>query len=261
VGRGFIAALSKAFEPGRKFWIGAAIAAALTVPCAAVRTFAPERLATSIAQSEPFRVDDGLLCVENRCEPGVLVSGYLPLNFRERLDERIQRASGAHLWVCLLSAGGDSSNNLMEPLPTNVSTCAVRARLPDGSERASRCDSACAWVWVAGRDRELFGDAHLGFHRSWSIDSCWCEHINWTIATDAAWQEERRDQQRQAAGSPELARKRALRELAATKGRDEMARVDANEAMRRGLQTRQQRAAVFVVDPAGAPPASALSPS
>lgn len=191
-------------------------------------------------------INEGRLCIEEQCTPGVLVLGALPGDLREQLDARIARAAGKPLWVCFLSAGGEAKNNTtMAPFPENVSTCVAPTVFPNGKTAEGACASACAWAWMAGREREIFAGGSAGFHAAWVGDSCWCTPTNYLTARWHFYREELADRDRYSGRHLEV--RSLLRNTALGYGPDDAYHVDAGGAEALGLQ-RAQRRAIFRID-------------
>ena len=220
-----------------------AIAAADGIAC---DQFA-KRFATSPAnQNRQARLLDGTLCRDNECTPAVLVQGVLSDRTVEAVLQRAAAMSNGDLWVCLDSPGGAHSVSAIGPLPRNVKTClADIVDKPGQAPREALCASACAWLWLAGSYRMVFGANHVGFHRPYIYDSAACAPGNAMKAAEGlvlGWirdrAEHRYDEQMHAA-------RHELRLLGLGMGPTEAYYVDAGHARAAGLQTGEPTTAVF----------------
>ena len=222
-------------------------------PCLYVLNFQPESLSSSLAvESKLGMIREGKLCVEgNACVPAVLVTGPLPEGARKRIDERIARANGSHLWLCFSSEGGAASNTTGPSFPANVSTCVPRVVFENGAIREGMCESSCTWLWMAGRAREVFRYAHLGVHDAWISDSCWC--APYRQVTASAWKRRAVEswQVHFAGDGVELSLRNRLLEMGSGFGGSEMRQIPAREVQALGLQKTPVRKATFFVE--GAP--------
>lgn len=215
-------------------------------PCVYSTLTKPGTRAVEFAnESAPHLLQEGTLCIEGRCESAVLVDGRLAQDFREVLDRRIEQAAGKPLWLCLQSGGGDERNTLIRELPPNVSTCVARVVYPNGRIREGECDSSCVWVWMAGRQRELFQFATLGVHDPWSVYNCECWALNAYTAWNAGRRADQADMSLLQAADPELQRRRELRRLGAGKAPWEIHHVGTTDAQKLGLQPGPARRATF----------------
>lgn len=258
-----LARSTQAFLNRHSGYVNVAVAVFVTAifvglgPCVYSFTAKPgSRAIEAPKQSEVRVLQEGVLCIEGRCEPALLASGRLAQDFRELLDRRIEAAAGQPLWLCLQSGGGDHMNALMPQLPANVSTCVAKVVYPNGRIREGECDSTCVWVWMAGHRRELFEFATLGVHDPWSVYNCECWPVNAVSAWMANERHEAADTARLQPSDPDLARRRELRRLGGGKAPWEVHSIGTTDAQRLGLQPGPARQATFYLP--GAPRPSGM---
>lgn len=117
----------------------------------------------------------GQLCqTPSECSPAVLVRGAITPATLEAVHARASTSRPAQLWVCFQSPGGAHSTTLEGALPDNVRTCVADVIDEAGKRSRGLCASACAWVWLSARERALFGDNAVGFHRPYLHDAAVC---------------------------------------------------------------------------------------
>jgi len=191
---------------------------------------------------------EGRLCIgPAKCEPAVLVHGLLPAHIGQVIEERAGRAHGGPIWICLHSEGGARAVALTGPLPSNVRTCVSDVVDAAGVRHPALCASACAWLWLAGRQRELFGSSTVGFHRPYIYESAWCAPGNYFAAAEAfvrGWITDRINPD--FAGGAALSARGHLRMAGMAMGPSEAYYIGAAQAAKLGLQTAALREAVFI---------------
>lgn len=191
---------------------------------------------------------EGNVCFsDGACEQGVLVHGLLPADVGKALETRIAQAAGRPLWICFHSEGGARSAIPSKPFPSNVRTCVAEVETPDGKLHEPLCTSACAWLWMAGQQRELMGASTIGVHKAYLYDSPQCAPANhlkaWEGFVQGWWQD-----WREPLFSPEIREGRhQLRWLAMFKGPDEAFFVGWREAHALGLHPNLGRNGRFLV--------------
>lgn len=196
---------------------------------------------------KPRTLLDGALCRPEGCTAAVLVQGAVTDDTVVALRARAQAAGKDPLWVCLNSPGGDHSLALMDPLPANVHTCVADiAARPGQPARAAICASACAWIWMAGRQRVIFGENKVGFHRPYVYDSASCAPGNWAKAVEGFASGWLHDLDAPGFEGTRSARHQ-LRWAGMGMGVTEAHYVDAGQAVQMGLQPREGGPAAFVL--------------
>lgn len=204
----------------------------------------PPRLA------RPARLIEGSLChQQGTCEPAVLVQGLLSIETVAMIRDRAHEAGSQTLVLCLHSIGGSGDVSMEAPLPPNVRTCVAQLQQQQGAEVfPSLCESACAWLWMGGRERALYGAARVGFHRPYVLDAPMCTPANWFNAAVSYVRSWATDRMEPAFSAEEFAARQVVRRQALEKGPRETHTLDAAEAVRLRLLARQEPPATFRPD-------------
>lgn len=191
-------------------------------------------------------LSEGSLCLAGQCAEAILVQGAVTNLTVAAIRTRAQSAGARPLWVCLNSVGGDHSVSGVQPLPANVRTCVADIAGDAGqTARPALCASACAWIWMAGNERAIFGRNMVGFHRPYVYDSGWCSAGNWFKAFEGfvtAWVRDRYTPGYEATQAQRV----LLRWTGLSKGPTEAHYVDARLAREMGLQGNADGQATFV---------------
>lgn len=200
------------------------------------------------------RLIEGELCSAETtpCSNAVLVQGVLSAETVDLVAERAAKSSGP-LWVCFNSPGGHREVSLSGPLPTNVKTC-VADVLAEGKRLPAVCASACAWLWMAGRERALFGDNAVGFHRSYVHDHPACTPGNLLKSAESFLLAVYLDWKQYADRDVEI--RSGIRWASMTKGASETHQVNAGAAVAAGLQPAGMGNAYFRASAPKAPQAA-----
>lgn len=245
----------------RTKWHLHVLTATLLVAVVAVfNAIACGRLGGSNAPKQPpgeylgaARLIEGELCRAGKtpCASAVMVQGVLSADTVDLVTQRASKSSGP-LWVCFNSPGGHREVSLSGPLPANVKTC-VADVLVDGKRLPSVCASACAWLWMAGGERALFGENSVGFHRSYVYDHPACAPGNLLKSAESFLLARYLDWKQYS--ERDLAIRREIRWASMTKGAVETYEVDARAAVAAGLQPAGMGNAYFQAAAAQSPQA------
>jgi len=241
-----------------KSWLFAAVMALTGAGCVAVADgIACDQYVKRVLSQEPggnpqrpqeaaARLLDGELCRGAECSPAILVQGVLSDETSAAILERATAVLSGDLWVCLDSPGGAHSVSAIGPLPPHVKTCVTDIVDQPGKEpRAGLCASACAWLWLAGADRVIFGRNQVGFHRSYIHDSTVCAPGNAVKAAEGLALGWLRDHLEHGYDAPMHAARHDLRWAGLAMGPTEAYYVNADHARAAGLQTAERASAVF----------------
>lgn len=251
------AALSKR----RKWPLHVLTAVLLVLVVAVFNAIACDRIGSGNAPKQPpgeylgaARLIEGELCGEGQaaCSSAVMVQGVLSAETVDLVAQRAAKSSGP-LWVCFNSPGGRREVSLSGPLPANVKTC-VADVFADGKRRTAVCNSACAWLWMAGRERALFGENSVGFHRSYVYGHAACTPGNLLKSAESLLLAIYLDWQQYT--DRDVAIRSEIRWASMTKGADETHRVDARDAVAAGLQPAAMGNAFFKAAAVKAPHAA-----
>ena len=241
-------------------WLGAAgLCVALLIAFAMFDGMACSQYARWAAGSTPPSVDplyrpaaliDGKLCADGAgCAPAVLVEGALSVDTLLQLAARAHLGAPGRLTVCFNSPGGTYlAASVADALPANVRTCVpdLVAR-PGARPYRALCASACAWTWMAGTDRVIYGANTVGFHAPYEYDAAVClpgNRLKGLVAAVQGWIRDR--------GEPRYderlrATRSELRLASITRGPGEVLPIGPDRAVELGLQTSRPGAATFYV--------------
>jgi len=188
--------------------------------------------------SQEARLHEGSLCMEpSSCSPAVLVRGIMTPATLDAIYARAGIAMPGKLWVCFQSPGGNHSLAGAGPLPDNVKTCVADVVDQDGKRRAGLCSSACSWIWLAGRDRAMFGANSVGFHRPYLYDAPACTPGNIFQGAVSIAMGFVRDRYEPAYGEHERSARHTLRSRGLSRGPTEVYELRRNEALTLALIT------------------------
>lgn len=245
-------------------WLRAACAAMILLLAFAMldgmgcSAYAQRSAASAPASSDrlyrPAQLVDGRLCTaDGACSPAVLVEGVLGTDTIEQLQERARRATPAMLTACFNSPGGTyEAASLAGSLPHNLRTCVADVVRDTGAPPApALCASACAWTWMAGPRRVIFGANSVGFHAPYEYDAPICvpgNHFKGLLSALAGWWSDRAEGRYDAAMR---AARNELRLASLTKGPSEVLPLQADRAVSLGLQSAHEPAATFYATAAG----------
>lgn len=194
-------------------------------------------------------VDGGLCSRDGACTAAVLVEGVLSTDTLEQLRERARKAMPGTLTVCFNSPGGSyEAASVAGQLPSNLQTCvADLVRRPGGQPEPALCASACAWTWMAGSRRTVYGGNTVGFHAPYEFDAAVCapgNRFKGLLSVAAGWWADRANQR---FGSAERAARTSLRLASLNMGPSDLMPVGAARAVALGLQAAGEPAATFYV--------------
>lgn len=208
---------------------------------------APAEAGSADALYRPAELVDGKLCTgDGHCTSAVLVEGLLSTDTLAQLEHRA-RASSETLTVCFNSPGGTyEAGAVAGKLPSNLRTCVpTRVSRPGAQPVHALCASACAWIWMAGTQRVIYGNNSVGFHAPYEYDATACvpgNKFKGVISAAMGWvndlMEPRYDDRMRAARSD-------LRLASLTKGPTEVLPLHAEHAVRLGLQNAREPEATF----------------
>jgi hypothetical protein len=241
-------------------WLGAAcLSVALLLAFAMLDGMACSQYARWAAGSTPPAVDplyrpavliDGKLCAAaGGCSPAVLVEGVLSTDTLLQLAARAHLAAPARLTACFNSPGGAYlAASVADALPANIRTCVPdRIARPGASPYRALCASACAWTWMAGSERVIYGRSSVGFHAPYEYDAAVClpgNRLKGLVAAVQGWirdrNEPRYDERLRGARSE-------LRLASISRGPTELLPIGPDRAVELGLQTARAGAATFYV--------------
>lgn len=198
---------------------------------------------------QPARFVDGLLCTgRHACTSAVLVEGVLDTHSIGRLQERARMAAPATLIVCFNSPGGTyEASSLAGGLPSNLHTCVADLVESEGAlPTHALCASACAWAWMAGSQRVIYGSNSVGFHAPYEYDAPGCvpgNRFKGLLSAAAGWWSDRADHR-----YDDILRsaRNELRIASLTRGPTEVFPLVAGRARALGLQTRESDAMFYV---------------
>lgn len=201
---------------------------------------------------QPAALVDGKLCTANgACTSAVLVEGLLSTDTLVKIEERARRALPGTLTACFNSPGGSyQAASLAGALPANLRTCvADLVEGPGAQPYHALCASACAWTWMAGSERVIYGANSVGFHAPYEYDAPACvpgNRLKGLVAVAFDWVRDR--------GEPRYdervrAARTELRLASLSRGPTEVLPVGADHAIELGLQRAREPAATFYVEP------------
>jgi len=197
---------------------------------------------------EAARLIEGRLCTSNsHCEPAMLVQGLLAVDTLDQIQARALHAAGTKLTVCFNSPGGTfEAASASLALASNVHTCvADLATSSSTSPTSALCASACAWAWMAGHQRAIFGDNTIGFHAPYEYDAPACAPGNWFKAGWSVVAGFVLDRGANRFNDTQLKARDELRLISLTKGPGEVYALRAQQAVELGLQDARPLRAVF----------------
>jgi hypothetical protein len=202
---------------------------------------------------KPAQILEGRLCTRHDCTAAVLVQGLLSIDTLAEIRERAVATSPAVLTVCFNSPGGTfESSEAAGALPANVSTCVADLVGKDGAQRLQAlCASACAWTWMAGSKKAIYGSNTVGFHAPYQYDAAACvpgNRLKAYLSVAMGWID---DVEKKRFDRATRAVRHRLRLASVGKGPTELYSVDVEQAQALGLQPRQVVPAAFYVAPAG----------
>lgn len=199
----------------------------------------------------PARLIEGLLCApDGACRQAVLLHGLISLETLQRVQAGAKDAQGRELALCLHSPGGATEATVGLVLPSNIRTCVADVVLTEGADPVrALCASACAWVWMAGHDRALYGQSEVGFHRPFIYDAPACVPGNWVQASVNLVRSWIADHLQPSLDGATRTRRAELRMVAMEKGPHEIYGIGAAQAQTMGLQAVEPTNAVFRATP------------
>lgn len=201
---------------------------------------------------QPAALMDSKLCTaDGACTSAVLVEGLLSTDTLVKIEERARRALPGMLTACFNSPGGSyQAASLAGALPANLRTCvADLVARPGAQPYHALCASACAWTWMAGSERVIYGANSVGFHAPYEYDAPACvpgNRLKGLVAAAIDWvrdRDEPRYHERVRAARTEL------RLASLSRGPTEVLPLGADRAVGLGLQRAREPAATFYVDP------------
>lgn len=238
---------------------GLAVLAALAISNAIACDFylkrvLPAPLGTQIKNAlyRPGQLVEGLLCTQDgSCRQALLLYGLISLEVLQMVRDRATVAQGRELALCLHSPGGATEATVGLVLPPNVRTCVADVMLGEGDKPLrALCASACAWVWMAGHDRALYGKSEVGFHRPYIHDAPACVPGNWVQAGVNLARSWIADHLEPTLNDVTRTHRAAIRLVAMEKGPQEIYSIGAAQAQAMGLQAHDSTSAVFRATPA-----------
>lgn len=201
---------------------------------------------------QPADLVDGKLCTaDGACTSAVLVEGILSTDTLVKIEQRAQQALPGTLTACFNSPGGSyQAASLAGALPPNLRTCvADLVRRPGAQPYHPLCASACAWTWMAGTERVIYGSNTVGFHAPYEYDATACvpgNRFKGLLAAAVDWVSDR--------GEPRFddkvrAARTELRLASLSRGPTEVLPLGAERAVGLGLQKIREPAATFYLGP------------
>lgn len=179
------------------------------------------------------------------------MEGLLSTDTLVKIEERARRALPGTLTACLNSPGGSyQAGSLAGALPANLRTCvADLVAQPGAQPYHALCASACAWMWMAGGERVIYGANSVGFHAPYEYDAPACVPGNLLKGLVAALFDWMRDRDEPRYDERVRAARTELRLASLSRGPTEVLPLRADRAVRLGLQRAREPAATFYVEP------------
>lgn len=195
---------------------------------------------------------DGKLCTaDGACTSAVLVEGLLSTDTLARIDERARHASPGPLTACFNSPGGSyqAASLAGGALPANLRTCVPDlVERPGAQPHRAVCASACAWLWMAGSERVIYGANSIGLHAPYEYDAPVCIPGNVLKGLVAAALDWVRDRDNPRYDERVRAARTELRLASLSHGPTELLPLGADRAVALGLQRAREPAATFYVE-------------
>jgi hypothetical protein len=198
----------------------------------------------------PAVVIDGRLCSrDGSCSPAVLVQGLLSTDTLAQLRERASKSMPGTLTACFNSPGGSyEAARLADELPSNLRTCVADLVLSPGAQpEHALCASACAWTWMGGTGRVIYGENSVGFHAPYEYDAPACVPGNLLKGLLAATLDWLSDRGERRFDDKVRAARTELRLASLSQGPTEVLPLGAERAVALGLQRIREPAAIFYV--------------
>lgn len=161
------------------FGISCAWVVVAAFPCSCL---SPMNAAVEGKEGMPTLVPGELCDGKGQCTPALMYEGYVTSDFEHRFKGLINQLPEAernrYAWLCFNSNGGSTMKATDVSVQIHkgaLNTCAVPIQIDDTHQRNTQCASACAGLFLAGRQRVVGSGARIGLHSSSTGNhSKWC---------------------------------------------------------------------------------------